>query len=105
MRFYFRHNLAYVLFMFNGFTVADSLRSKNNSESERETQNRKDGSDVTIEAQTFTFRELAAATENFRPECLIGEGGFGRVYKGYIESIGKVIIIFNIRSFHFVSCN
>ncbi|XP_008804099.2 serine/threonine-protein kinase PBS1-like [Phoenix dactylifera] len=73
--------------------VADSLRSKNNSESERETQNRKDGSDVTIEAQTFTFRELAAATENFRPECLIGEGGFGRVYKGYIESIGKVVAV------------
>ncbi|KNA24924.1 hypothetical protein SOVF_011170 [Spinacia oleracea] len=26
-----------------------------------------------IAAQTFTFRELATATKNFRPECLIGE--------------------------------
>jgi serine/threonine-protein kinase PBS1 len=31
---------------------------------------------------SFTFRELAAATDSFRQENLIGEGGFGRVYKG-----------------------
>ncbi|CAL5370118.1 unnamed protein product [Camellia sinensis] len=30
-----------------------------------------------IAAQTFTFRELATATKNFRQECLVGEGGFG----------------------------
>ncbi|CAN1304535.1 Probable serine/threonine-protein kinase PBL7 [Linum perenne] len=40
-----------------------------------------------IAAKTFTFRELAIATNNFRKECLLGEGGFGRVYKGYLESI------------------
>ncbi|GER56337.1 protein kinase superfamily protein [Striga asiatica] len=43
-----------------------------------------------IAAQTFTFRELAAATNNFRPECLLGEGGFGRVYKGRLESTGQL---------------
>lgn len=43
-----------------------------------------------IAAQTFTFRELAVATKNFRPECLLGEGGFGRVYKGRLESTGQV---------------
>jgi hypothetical protein len=43
-----------------------------------------------ISAQTFTFRELAAATHNFRPECFIGEGGFGPVYRGRIESTGQV---------------
>ncbi|KAL2247608.1 probable serine/threonine-protein kinase PBL23 [Sesamum indicum] len=37
-----------------------------------------------ISAEVFTYRELAAATQNFNPENLIGEGGFGRVYKGYI---------------------
>jgi hypothetical protein len=42
-----------------------------------------------IGAQTFTFRELAAATKNFRPECLLGEGGFGRVYKGRLENTGQ----------------
>jgi len=43
-----------------------------------------------IAAQTFTFRELATATKNFRQECLIGEGGFGRVYKGKLEKTGQV---------------
>jgi hypothetical protein len=43
-----------------------------------------------IAAQTFTFRELAAATNNFRADCLLGEGGFGRVYKGYLESVNQV---------------
>ena len=44
-----------------------------------------------IAAQTFTFKELAAATKNFRAECLIGEGGFGRVYKGRLESTNQVL--------------
>ncbi|XP_078156453.1 protein kinase superfamily protein [Carex rostrata] len=48
---------------------------------------------VNISAQTFTFRELAAATRNFRPECFLGEGGFGRVYKGHLESTGQVVAI------------
>ena len=43
-----------------------------------------------IAAQTFTFREFAAATKNFRAECLLGEGGFGRVYKGRLESTNQV---------------
>ncbi|GJM91733.1 hypothetical protein PR202_ga08140 [Eleusine coracana subsp. coracana] len=34
------------------------------------------------EAIAFTYGELAAATSNFRAECLLGEGGFGRVYRG-----------------------
>ncbi|KAK4748994.1 hypothetical protein SAY87_026443 [Trapa incisa] len=46
-----------------------------------------------IVAQTFTFRELATATKNFRQECLIGEGGFGRVYKGSLEKSGQVAAI------------
>ncbi|KAH8505557.1 hypothetical protein H0E87_012692 [Populus deltoides] len=50
------------------------------------------GSDSTT-AQTFTFRELAIATKNFRAECLLGEGGFGRVYKGYLESTNQVVAI------------
>ncbi|KAB1210162.1 hypothetical protein CJ030_MR6G022648 [Morella rubra] len=46
-----------------------------------------------IAAQTFTFRELATATKNFRQECLIGEGGFGRVYKGKIEKVAQVVAV------------
>ncbi|KAF5940770.1 hypothetical protein HYC85_021937 [Camellia sinensis] len=50
----------------------------------------KDGGSNHIAAQTFTFRELAAATRNFRGDCLLGEGGFGRVYKGRLESSNQV---------------
>lgn len=46
-----------------------------------------------IDAQIFTFRELATATKNFRQECLLGEGGFGRVYKGTIKASGKVVAV------------
>ncbi|CAH8259079.1 unnamed protein product [Arabidopsis lyrata] len=41
----------------------------------------------------FTFRELATATKNFRQECLLGEGGFGRVYKGTLKSTGQVVAV------------
>ncbi|GAB2279752.1 Probable serine/threonine-protein kinase pix13 [Dionaea muscipula] len=33
----------------------------------------------------FSFSELRSATKNFRPETLLGEGGFGKVYKGSID--------------------
>lgn len=44
-----------------------------------------------ISARFFTFYELATSTDNFNPDSLLGEGGFGRVYKGYVDSIDKVI--------------
>ncbi|KAL7136557.1 hypothetical protein ABFS83_10G038900 [Erythranthe nasuta] len=53
----------------------------------------KDGSSSKIAAKTFTFREMAAATKNFRGECLLGEGGFGRVYKGQLEASNQVVAI------------
>ncbi|XP_029126973.1 receptor-like kinase LIP2 isoform X2 [Cajanus cajan] len=48
---------------------------------------------TTIQAQNFTFRELAIATKNFRQESLLGEGGFGRVYKGTIPATGQVVAV------------
>nr|XP_019711002.1 probable serine/threonine-protein kinase PIX13 isoform X2 [Elaeis guineensis] len=35
--------------------------------------------------RTFTFAELKNATRNFKPETVLGEGGFGRVYKGWVD--------------------
>ena len=33
----------------------------------------------------FTLAELRAATRGFKPEMVLGEGGFGRVYKGWVD--------------------
>ncbi|GFP98126.1 serine/threonine-protein kinase pbs1 [Phtheirospermum japonicum] len=39
-----------------------------------------------ISAEIFAYKDLSALTQNFNPDCLVGEGGFGRVYKGHLES-------------------
>ncbi|RWR78518.1 Protein kinase domain-containing protein [Cinnamomum micranthum f. kanehirae] len=33
----------------------------------------------------FSFAELKTATRNFRPDTVLGEGGFGRVFKGWVD--------------------
>ncbi|PKU84307.1 receptor-like cytoplasmic kinase 176 [Dendrobium catenatum] len=35
--------------------------------------------------KSFTFTELKCATRNFRPDSVLGEGGFGSVFKGWID--------------------
>lgn len=35
--------------------------------------------------KAFSFNELKNATRNFRPDSLLGEGGFGYVFKGWIN--------------------
>ncbi|KAE8039062.1 hypothetical protein FH972_011510 [Carpinus fangiana] len=35
--------------------------------------------------KSFTFAELKMATRNFRPDSVLGEGGFGSVFKGWID--------------------
>lgn len=88
-------------------TSADSLRGKPDCPaptSEQPTQ-----SDVTVSSETkessvlskteeelvlssqlrkFSFNDLKAATRNFRPDSLLGEGGFGSVFKGWIDEHG-----------------
>ncbi|GAB4831809.1 hypothetical protein Ancab_005824 [Ancistrocladus abbreviatus] len=35
--------------------------------------------------KNFSYDELKIATRNFRPDSVLGEGGFGRVYRGWID--------------------
>ncbi|XP_022852711.1 probable serine/threonine-protein kinase PIX13, partial [Olea europaea var. sylvestris] len=36
----------------------------------------------------FSFSELKTATRNFRSDTVLGEGGFGKVYKGWLDEKG-----------------
>ncbi|KAH9701266.1 putative serine/threonine-protein kinase PBL9 [Citrus sinensis] len=35
--------------------------------------------------KSFSFSDLKTATRNFRPDSVLGEGGFGSVFKGWID--------------------
>ncbi|WCJ26798.1 Protein kinase superfamily protein [Euphorbia peplus] len=47
----------------------------------------------TIDIKQFRFHEIATATRNFKQECLLGEGGSGKVFKGTLASNGQVVAI------------
>ncbi|CAL5190403.1 unnamed protein product [Lathyrus oleraceus] len=44
-----------------------------------------DEKSISNDVKSFSFNDLKEATRNFRQENLIGEGGFGFVYKGWID--------------------
>lgn len=50
----------------------------------------RDGEMEEIMAKSFTFSELVYATKNFKPEYFLGEGGFGKVFKGELKDTGQV---------------
>ncbi|TXG71779.1 hypothetical protein EZV62_000358 [Acer yangbiense] len=72
--------------------ISDKSKSRGGSDPKKESAVPKEPT-AHIAAQTFTFKELANATKNFRQESLLGEGGFGRVYKGRLESTGQVVAV------------
>lgn len=45
-----------------------------------------------FKARKFALADLVAATESFKDENFLGEGGFGRVYKGHLKDTGEVKI-------------
>ncbi|KAL8551479.1 hypothetical protein ACS0TY_000541 [Phlomoides rotata] len=73
--------------------IASIEKLKVNSSVDIKKEACKDGGSGHIAAHTFTFLELATATKNFRADCLLGEGGFGRVYKGRLESTNQIVAI------------
>lgn len=55
--------------------------------------------------RVFSFAELKGATRNFRNDTVLGEGGFGKVYKGWLDdksisknSSGSVIAVKKLNS-------
>ncbi|CAH1431687.1 unnamed protein product [Lactuca virosa] len=59
-----------------------------NNESNPSTPKPEDELKLDSRLRIFGFNDLKLATRNFRPESLLGEGGFGCVFKGWIEENG-----------------
>ncbi|VAH18557.1 unnamed protein product [Triticum turgidum subsp. durum] len=77
----------------SGCTFAlDKPKPQGLLDSKKDTVIPREGNNQHIAAHTFTFRELAAATKNFRQDCLLGEGGFGRVYRGRLDN-GQAVAV------------
>ncbi|KAI6690658.1 hypothetical protein NL676_027486 [Syzygium grande] len=45
----------------------------------------KAGEVMTHSLKMYSLSELKSATRNFRPDTMLGEGGFGRVFKGWVD--------------------
>lgn len=43
------------------------------------------GKIITPNLKMYTLAELKSATKNFRPDTVLGEGGFGTVFKGWVD--------------------
>ncbi|CAA2976218.1 probable receptor kinase At5g15080 [Olea europaea subsp. europaea] len=73
-----------------GLPVAPVISSTttSNTESHASTSKLEEELKVFSQLRKFTFNDLKLATRNFRPESLLGEGGFGCVFKGWIEENG-----------------
>lgn len=69
-------------------TALGSSATTDNAESSSSTPKLSAELKVASRLRKFTFNELKLATRNFRPESLLGEGGFGCVFKGWIEENG-----------------
>ncbi|KAK8587007.1 hypothetical protein V6N12_021523 [Hibiscus sabdariffa] len=71
----------------------DSVGSKSIAGLRREASAATDEPNDGNRAHTFNYQQLANATRNFSKESLIGQGGFGAVYKGHLESTGQVVAV------------
>lgn len=68
--------------------LVSSTTTTSNAESSSSTPMISEELKVYSHLRKFTFNDLKLATRNFRPESLLGEGGFGCVFKGWIEENG-----------------
>ncbi|VAI31837.1 unnamed protein product [Triticum turgidum subsp. durum] len=69
-------------------SVVSGSTSTSNAESSSSASKAAEEIKVSSKLRKFGFSDLKCATRNFRPESLLGEGGFGCVFKGWIEENG-----------------
>jgi hypothetical protein len=96
------YSLIQIISNLNALLPLDKSKPQGVLDSKKDAVIPREGNNQHIAAHTFTFRELAAATKNFRQDCLLGEGGFGRVYKGRLDN-GQVWLSENLHAFKFLN--
>ncbi|OAY65054.1 Serine/threonine-protein kinase PBS1 [Ananas comosus] len=82
--------LSFILYLF--FTVTDSVINGVEGPSVAASSSSAPSAEMKKHSQNFTFHDLAIATENFSNTNFLGEGGFGNVYKGKLNS-GEVVAV------------
>ncbi|KAL3624166.1 Serine/threonine-protein kinase pbl35 [Castilleja foliolosa] len=72
--------------------IAPAISSSSTSNGESVPSTPITGEDLNISSQLrkFTYNELKIATRNFRPDSILGEGGFGCVFKGWVNENSNV---------------
>ncbi|GAA0184187.1 hypothetical protein LIER_31475 [Lithospermum erythrorhizon] len=49
------------------------------------------------QCQKFSLAQIKSATQNFEEGLVVGEGGFGKVYKGFIKNREEVVAVKRLR--------
>ncbi|KAG6398307.1 hypothetical protein SASPL_139763 [Salvia splendens] len=66
-----------------------SSSATSNAESVPSTPKIEEELKISSQLRKFTYNELKLATRSFRPDSLLGEGGFGCVFKGWVNENGN----------------
>ncbi|XP_023748132.1 receptor-like protein kinase FERONIA [Lactuca sativa] len=74
-----------------GFIVFQRVKHSGNKSSGE--QKSKDNRLPSGRCRRFTIKEVKDATREFDKNCIIGRGGFGMVYKGYIDNATTTVAI------------
>ncbi|CAL1370399.1 unnamed protein product [Linum trigynum] len=78
-------------------------KQSQHSEEEMETEDEEESMDEDMGwgstgPKKMSYKKLAAATNNFSEEGKLGQGGFGGVYKGYLEELNAQVAVKKVSS-------
>lgn len=88
MTYYFVTGILTTSSTVNTYSTTASNRGSNNSSGKLEEE-----LNISSKLRKFSFNDLKLAARNFRPELLLGKGGFGCVFKGWVEENGTGLTV------------